>query len=138
MARLILFVCTYNADRSVMAEAFFNRYNRDTKWRARSAGTSPKASVNPVVVQAMKEKDIDVSAHVPHMLTVADAAAAERIVTMGCIEGCPLTPPDKTVDWKLRDPAGLPLQDVRTIRDDVERRVRALLHELDKASIETI
>lgn len=131
MVKTILFVCNHNAGRSVMAAAFFNAYNRNPAFSAQSAGTSPKAGVNPVVVQAMKEKGIDVSHHVPRMLTLDDASAAEKIFTMGCTDGCPLTPPEKTEDWKLGDPAGKPIEDVRRIRDDVERRVKQLLNGLD-------
>ncbi len=130
MVHRILFVCNHNAGRSVMAEAFFSAYNRNAEWSAQSAGTSPKTIVNSVVVQAMKEKGIDVSSHVPRMLSLADAHAAERIFTMGCVEGCPVTPEDKTMDWKLDDPAGQPIEAVRKIRDDVERRVLRLVQEL--------
>lgn len=130
MVKTVLFVCTHNAGRSVMAEAFFNAYNRNQSWSAISAGTSPKACVNPVVVQAMAEKSIDGSAHVPHLLALADVQSAECIFTMGCTDGCPLTPPDKTYDWKLGDPAGLDIEAVRTIRDEVERRVRLLIENM--------
>lgn len=130
MVRSVLFVCTHNAGRSVMAEAFFRFHNRDPTWTARSAGTAPKADVNPVVVLAMQEKGIDVSHHVPHLLTLEDVRSADAIFTMGCTDGCPLTPPDKTHDWKLDDPAGKPIEDVRRIRDDVERRVKELLFDL--------
>ncbi|MBI2445273.1 arsenate reductase ArsC [Candidatus Micrarchaeota archaeon] len=114
-----------------MAEAFFNAYSRDPKWRARSAGLTPTASVNPVVVEAMKEKGIDVSGHVPRLLSAEDAQSAEKIFTMGCTDGCPVTPPEKTEDWKLEDPAGKLLADVRKIRDDVECRIHELLLTLD-------
>ncbi len=131
MARLILFVCNHNAGRSVMAEAFFNHYNRNAAFSARSAGLTPKTAVNPVVLEAMAEKDIDVSGHVPRLLSKADLDAAVKIFTMGCVEGCPLTPPDRTEDWKLDDPAGKSIEDIRTIRDDVEKKVKALLKELE-------
>lgn len=131
MTRLILFVCNHNAGRSVMAEAFFNAFNRNPAIKAKSAGLSPKAQVNPVVLEAMKEKGVDVSGHVPRLLSKADADAAVKIFTMGCTDGCPLTPAEKTEDWKLDDPAGKSIQDVRKIRDDVEKRVKALLKELE-------
>ena len=110
-----------------MAEAFFNAYNRSPDWSAKSAGTSPKAVVNPVVVEAMMEKGIDVSGHVPHLLSLAGVNAAKRIVTMGCTDGCALTPPEKTVDWPLEDPEGKPIEVVQMIRDQVEKRVNELL-----------
>lgn len=75
----------------------------------------------------MAEIGIDVSGHVLHRLTLADIQAAERIVTMGCTDGCALTPPEKTVDWKLDDPDGKTIEKVRTIRDEVETRVLALI-----------
>lgn len=130
MARkLVLFVCTHNAGRSVMAEFFFNALARERKfpWVAKSAGTAPKAVVNPVVVAAMRENGFDVSSHAPHLLALDDVDAASHIFTMGCTSGCPITPPEKTKNWPLKDPAGKSIEIVREIRDDVERRVRALV-----------
>ena len=130
MPKTVLFVCIHNAGRSVMAQSFFNRFNANQDWVAKSAGTTPKSQVNPVVVLAMAEIGFDVSGHVPHLLTVADVKVAEKIFTMGCTDGCPVTPPEKTEDWRLDDPAGKPIEEVRKIRDEVERRVLALIDSL--------
>jgi len=123
-----LFVCVENAGRSQMAEAFATRFGL----RATSAGTMPPASVNPIVVQVMKEKGIDISSNKPKMLTVAMINEASLVVTMGCSveDVCPrpmlAKMQKKLVDWDLDDPKGKPIQDVRRIRDTIELRVREL------------
>ena len=127
-ARSFLFVCVENAGRSQMAEAFA----RARGLRASSAGTVPPLNVNPVVVQAMKEKGIDLSANRPKMLTVEMINQADLVITMGCsVESvCPrpmlAQMQKKLLDWDLEDPKGKPIEDVRGIRDEIERRVAAL------------
>ncbi|HUI01182.1 MAG TPA: arsenate reductase ArsC [Nitrososphaerales archaeon] len=123
-----LFVCVHNAGRSQMAEAFARRRGLN----AASAGTMPSASVNPVVVQAMKEKGIDVSKGVPKLLTNEMINQASLVVTMGCSveEVCPrpmlAKMQKKLVDWDLEDPKGRNIEEVRKIRDEIERRVAGL------------
>jgi len=123
-----LFVCVHNAGRSQMAEAFARRRGLN----AASAGTMPSASVNPVVVQAMKEKGIDVSKGVPKLLTNEMINQASLVVTMGCSveEVCPrpmlAKMQKKLVDWDLEDPKGRSIEEVRKIRDEIERRVAGL------------
>ena len=123
-----LFVCVENAGRSQMAEAFARRLGMD----ASSAGTMPSESVNPVVVQAMMEKRIDISKKRPKMLTVKMINEASLVVTMGCSveEVCPRPMlskmQKKLVDWHLDDPKGRSLEEVRRIRDEIERRVASL------------
>ena len=126
----ILFVCVENAGRSQMAEAFANHY-RKGKLFVSSAGNKPADKVNPVVVEAMKEKGIDISTKKPQLLTFQMAQDADLVVTMGCNDQgiCPGPFFKPTVDWKLEDPKGKPIERVREIRDDIEQRVRNLIIE---------
>ena len=125
----VLFVCVRNAGRSQMAEALFVRAGGD-EHEARSAGSRPAAEVHPTVVEAMRELDVDLSGRRPRALERSDAEWADVVVTMGCGDECPVVPGKRYVDWDLDDPAGQPLDEVRRIREDVARRVEALLGEL--------
>ena len=124
-SRQILFVCVENAGRSQMAQAFAEKYGV----KAESAGTVPASRVNPTVVEAMKEKGIDVSRNIPRMLTPEMINRASLVVTMGCSveEVCPkpmlAQMQKKLVDWNLKDPKGKSLPEVREIRDEIEKRV---------------
>ena len=124
----ILFVCVENAGRSQMAEAFANNYGRG-KLIASSAGVMLAHRVNPVVVEVMREKGIDISQNQPKLLTPTMAEEADRIITMGCSaeKVCPAPLLKNTIDWELEDPKGKPIEKVREIRDEIERKVRALL-----------
>ena len=124
----ILFVCVENAGRSQMAEAFANKYGKG-KFAIFSAGDKPAETVNPVVVEAMKEKGIDISANKPKLLTFQMAQDSDLIVTMGCNDQgiCPGPFFKPTIDWKLEDPKGKPIEKVREIRDEIERRVEELV-----------
>jgi len=126
----ILFVCVENAGRSQMAEAFANHYGKG-KLIVSSAGNKPADKVNPVVVEAMKEKGIDISTKKPQLLTFQMAQDADLVVTMGCNDQgiCPGPFFKPTVDWKLEDPKAKPIEKVREIRDDIEQRVRNLTTE---------
>ncbi len=121
----ILFVCVENAGRSQMAQAFAEKIGL----KATSAGTVPSGKINPVVVQAMKEKGIDISKKSPKMLTPEMINRASLVVTMGCSveEACPkpmlAAMQKKLVDWHLDDPKGRPIQEVRRIRDEIEKKV---------------
>jgi arsenate reductase len=120
----LYFVCVGNAGRSQMAEAFAKRAGHG----ARSAGSRPETELDPEVVEAMRELGIDVSDRVPKGITEEDVAWADVVVTMGCGEdACPVLPGKRYVDWELRDPFGLPIAEVRVIRDDIRRRVDELL-----------
>ena len=123
----VVFACVHNAGRSQMAAAFFNALADPARGRAVSAGTQPADRVNPVVVEAMRETGVDVSAAVPQKLTTAFARQASLLVTMGCGDECPLVPGLRRDDWPLDDPAGQPLERVRAIRDDIRRRVHTLV-----------
>jgi protein-tyrosine-phosphatase len=125
-----LFVCVENAGRSQMAEAFARAYGKD-KVEAMSAGTTPAREVNPVVVQVMQEKGIDLSANKPKLITNQMVQEADVIIVMGCsAEGfCPAPLLNKVLDWGIEDPKGKPIEKVREIRDKIERKVRLLLDE---------
>jgi arsenate reductase (thioredoxin) len=129
----ILFVCVENAGRSQMAETFANKYGKD-KFIVSSAGNKPADKVNPIVVEALKEKGIDISMNEPKLLTFQMAQDADLIVTMGCNDNgiCPGPFFKPTIDWKLEDPKGKPIEKVREIRDDIERRVQKLIAEESK------
>jgi arsenate reductase len=128
--RKILFVCIENAGRSQMAEAFANKYQKD-KFVFSSAGNKPADKVNPIVVETLKEKDIDISMNKPKLLTFQMAKDADLIVTMGCNDQgiCPGPFFKPTIDWKLEDPKGKPIEKVREIRDQIERQVQELIKE---------
>jgi protein-tyrosine-phosphatase len=126
----VLFVCVENAGRSQMAEAFAHQYGKD-KLSVSSAGNKPAEKVNPVVVEALKEKGIDISMNKPTLLTFQMAQNADLIVTMGCDDQgiCPGPFFKPTVDWKLEDPKGKAIEKVREIRDEIERKVQDLIAE---------
>ena len=132
----ILFVCVENAGRSQMAEAFA----RKRGMKASSAGTVPSSKVNPIVVQAMEEKGIVIGSSAPKMLTTEMITQASLVVTMGCSveEACPrpmlAQMQKKLVDWNLSDPKGKPIEEVRRIRDEIERRVTELSETRQPAS----
>jgi arsenate reductase len=127
--KTVLFACVHNAGRSQMAAAWFNKMANPAKARAISAGTEPAARVHPEVVTTMREVGIDLADASPRKLTDELAAEAILLVTMGCGEACPVVPGVERHDWPLDDPKGKPIERVREIRDEVARRVRALLNE---------
>jgi arsenate reductase (thioredoxin) len=127
----VLFLCVHNAGRSQMAAAILSRRAGD-RVIVHSAGSAPGEVLNPAVVAAMAEWDIDISAEKPKKLTDDMARSADVIVTMGCGDACPVYPGKHYVDWELPDPAGKPIEDVRPIRDEIADRVDALMAELPK------
>jgi len=126
----VLFVCLHNAGRSQMSQALFERAAAGTDHLAASAGTTPADNVHPEVVKAMRELDIDLSGRVPQLLTQELAEWADLVVTMGCGDACPFVPGTRYVDWDLPDPKGRPLAEVRATREEIARRVQALIDEL--------
>jgi len=128
----VLFVCIQNAGRSQMAQALFARAGGG-RHEARSAGSRPAERVHPPVVEVMREVGIDLAANVPRRLDQDDMRWADLVVTMGCGDECPYIPGTRYVDWELDDPAGRPLDEVRGVRDEIARRVGALVAELDGA-----
>ena len=126
----ILFVCVENAGRSQMAEAFANKYGKD-KFIVSSAGNKPADKVNPIVVEALKEKGIDISMNKPKLLTFQMVQDADLIVTMGCNDNgiCPGPFFKPTIEWKLEDPKGKSIEKIREIRDEIEKKVRIMLDE---------
>lgn len=126
----VLFVCTHNAGRSQMAAALLAR-EAGGRARVTSAGSQPADQLNAAVVQAMAEIGLDISREVPKLLTHDKAHSADIVITMGCGDGCPVYPGKRYLDWELPDPAGLTLSEVRPIRDEIGRRVKALLADID-------
>jgi arsenate reductase len=125
--RYVLFVCTHNAGRSQMARAFFDR-DTPSDLRAESAGTDPARETWPTVVEAMAEVGIDIAGRKPQKLSLEMQLHADWAVTMGCGDACPYVP-TMVENWDIPDPAGLPLADVRAIRDGIEAQVRELIDE---------
>ncbi|MBI2931882.1 MAG: arsenate reductase ArsC [Planctomycetes bacterium] len=123
----VLFACVHNAGRSQMAAAFFNAMVDPTKARAISAGTEPGPRIHAEVLIAMKEIGIDLSRAKPRKLTKKVASGAHLLMTMGCGEACPVVPGARREDWPLPDPKSRPLERVREIRSEIEKRVRTLL-----------
>jgi protein-tyrosine-phosphatase len=129
-----LFVCLHNAGRSQMAAALFERA-AGGRHRALSAGSvaDPGGRVHPEVVEVMRELGVELAGRRPRRLTHELAAQADVVVTMGCGDACPYLPGKRYVDWELADPKGRPLDEVRATRDEIARRVRELVGELDSA-----
>jgi protein-tyrosine-phosphatase len=123
----VIFACVHNAGRSQMAAAFFNQLADPGKAQAVSAGTEPGLRVHPEVQVVMQEVGIDLSNAKPQKLTEEMAKEAHLLITMGCGDECPYLPGLRREDWPLRDPKGLPLEEVRAIRDDVRNRVKDLI-----------
>jgi len=127
----VVFACVHNAGRSQMAAAFFNAAADPVKARAISAGTQPADAVHPVVADAMREAGIDLSGATPQLLTPALAGQAQWLITMGCGEACPVVPGAERDDWALADPAHQPIELVRLIRDEIQRRVQRFVDSHD-------
>jgi arsenate reductase (thioredoxin) len=125
----VLFACVHNAGRSQMAAAWFQALADPTRATGLSAGTRPGDRVHPEVVAVMRERGVDLSGGAPQRLTPELAARAQVLITMGCGDECPIVPGAERRDWPLDDPKGRPLEEVRVIRDEIERRVRALIAE---------
>jgi protein-tyrosine-phosphatase len=128
----VLFLCVHNAGRSQMALGFFQHLagDRAVGW---SGGSEPRVEVNPAAVAAMREVAIDIASEYPKPWTDEVVRAADVVVSMGCGDACPVFPGKRYVDWELDDPAGMSVEGVRPVRDEIERRVRGLLAELNVA-----
>jgi arsenate reductase (thioredoxin) len=130
----VLFVCVHNAGRSQMAAALLDHY-AEGRVHVRSAGSTPANEINPAVIAVMDEFGVDLSKEFPKPLTTEVVEAADVVVTMGCGDACPIFPGKRYLDWDLPDPNGKLVEQVRPIRDEIDRRVRALLSELVGAGI---
>ena len=126
----VLFLCVHNAGRSQMAMGFFQHYagDRAVGW---SGGSEPSSQVNPAAIAAMAEVGIDITSEFPKPWTDEIVRAADVVITMGCGDACPIFPGKRYEDWELDDPAGLGVEAVRPIRDEIEARVQALLADLN-------
>lgn len=131
----VLFVCIENAGRSQMAEAFAKKYGANIL-EASSAGNKPADRINPVVVEVMKEKGLDISNNKPRLITAKMAKDTDLVVTMGCsAQGiCPGPFFVPTIDWALEDPKGKPKERVREIRDEIERRIQDLIKRVEQGN----
>jgi len=125
----VLFVCVHNAGRSQMAAAWLTHLAGD-RVEVRSAGSAPAGTVNPAVVEAMREVGIDISAETPKVLTVEAVQASDVCISMGCGDACPVFPGKRYLDWKLDDPAGQGVAAIRPIRDEVKKLVEGLIAEI--------
>jgi arsenate reductase len=125
----VLFVCVHNAGRSQMAAGLV-KLRSGGRIQVRSAGSDPAEALNPAVVQALSEVGIDTSEEFPKPLTDEAVRAADVVITMGCGDACPIYLGKRYEDWELEDPAGKDLDTVRSIRDEIDARVRALVDEL--------
>jgi arsenate reductase len=130
---VVVFLCVHNAGRSQMAAGWMRHLAGD-RVEVASGGSDPAAEVNPAAVAAMAELGIDIAGQRPQRWTDETLRRADVIVTMGCGDACPVYPGKRYLDWELPDPAGLPLEQVRPIRDEIGRRVRELLAELGVAA----
>ena len=122
----VLFVCVHNAGRSQMAAAFLTHLAGD-KVEVRSAGSAPADSINPAVVEALKEVGIDTSNEQPKVLTTSAVEQSDIVITMGCGDTCPFFPGKRYLDWVLEDPAGQGVADVRPIREQIRKLVEELI-----------
>ena len=125
----VLFVCVHNAGRSQMAAGYLHHLAGD-RIDVLSAGSEPAERINPVAVQAMREDGIDITAARPKILTTEAVQQSDVVITMGCGDACPYFPGKRYEDWKLEDPAGQGIEAVRPIRDEVKKRVQALVSDL--------
>jgi arsenate reductase len=126
-AATILFACRRNAGRSQIAAAWFAHFADPAKARAISAGTEAASEVNPEVVRALAEIELDIADAVPRLLTARMTVDADFVVTMGCAESCPLVRPGRRADWTIDDPEGRPAPEVRRIRDEIGTMVEQLV-----------
>ena len=129
----VLFVCLYNAGRSQMSHALFERAAAG-RHTAASAGTTPAERVHPEVIAVMHALGIDLADRRPQLLTRELAEQADVVVTMGCGDECPFIPGKRYIDWDLEDPKGRPVDEVRATRDEIARRVQQLLTDLNASS----
>ena len=127
--KTVLFVCVHNAGRSQMAAGFMRTLGAG-KVEVLSAGSEPKDSINPVAVAAMAEVGIDIANNVPKVLTPEAVQMSDVVITMGCGDACPFYPGKRYEDWKLDDPAGQGIEQVRRIRDEIREKVAKLLAEI--------
>ncbi len=125
----VLFVCVHNAGRSQMAAALLDHYGLG-RIVVRSAGSAPADAINPVVTDVMREWGLDITAERPKPLTDEAVRASDVVITMGCGDACPIYPGKRYLDWDLTDPAGEGPETVRALRDEIDRRIRALVPEL--------
>jgi arsenate reductase len=131
---LILFVCVENAGRSQMAEGFFNQKYAPKGYQAISAGTRPASQINPLAIQAMNEVGVDISSQKPKIVTEDMIKSSEKSVNMGCIDKteCPMLFINNVIDWGIEDPKGKPIEKVREIREEIDKRVKEIAQSIKR------
>ena len=130
----VLFVCIHTAGRSQMAAGYMTALSGGAV-QVRSGGSEPGDQINPIAILAMAEEGIDISQGVPQLMTTEQVRDSDVVITMGCGDVCPIVPGKRYEDWQLADPKGRPLEEVRPIRDDIKRRIEALLAEILPAKV---
>ncbi|WP_309615441.1 arsenate reductase ArsC [Salinibacterium sp.] len=130
----VLFVCIHNAGRSQMAAGYMTALSGGAV-QVRSGGSEPGDQINPIAILAMAEEGIDISQGVPQLMTTEQVRDSDVVITMGCGDVCPIFPGKRYEDWQLADPKGRPLEEVRPIRDDIRRRIEALMAEILPAKV---
>ncbi len=126
---VVLFVCTHNAGRSVAGRVLLDHYAKG-RIEVRSAGSEPATELNPSIIAVLRDRGLDPSREFPKQLTDESVGDADVVVTMGCGDACPVFPGKRYLDWELEDPAGLPVESVGPIVDDIDAKVQSLVAEL--------
>ncbi len=133
-SKRIAFICVENAGRSQMAQGFAEAFGKG-RVEVYSAGSRPASQINPMAIEVMKEKDIDLSGKLPKGLNDLPPVEMDYLITMGCEETCPAVPTKKIIEWQIPDPKGKPIDEVRKIRDVLEEKVKALLEEVQRGTV---
>lgn len=133
--RLVLFVCAENTFRSIMSEAIFNA-QPPKGWRAESAGVQPAREINPVAVELLQEIGIEIAPKKPRSVSPETIARARRVITFGCLDRCPIGAKDKSEDWPIPGATDKTLQELRAIRDELVRRIRSLIEEIKRNTVQ--
>lgn len=129
----VLFVCIHNAGRSQMAASYLKHFAGDAV-EVRSAGSAPANSLNPKVIEVMMEEGIDLTNQKPKLLTADSVQSSDFVITMGCGDACPFYPGKKFLDWKVNDPAGESIENIRIIRDEIRCFVKEFINTLQSSS----
>ncbi len=129
----MLFVCVENTFRSIMSEAIFNAH-APKAWHAESAGVQPAEAINPIVVELLGEVGIKISLKKPRLVSPDLVARAWRVITFGCLDRCPIGAKQKSEDWSIPGATGKSPQELRAIRDELQRRILRLIEEIEQAT----
>ncbi len=131
--RMVLFVCVENTFRSIMSEAIFNAHAPES-WHAESAGVQPAEAINPTAVELLHEVGIEVGPKTPRLVTPELTARAWRVITFGCLDRCPIGAKEKSEDWPIPGSTEKSTQELRAIRDELQRRILGLIEEIKRST----